>query len=105
VEADQEVSEVQGAVSAARKVDELFQWRDELAVVDLLDRCLDVGVVDESASGAHRQEAFVAIAGQAAWRRHWLPRSRRAASSAGTALRNGRMRERPWRCRRRLPRR
>ena len=39
VEADQEVSEVQGAVSASREVDELFQQGDELAVVDFLDRC------------------------------------------------------------------
>jgi len=66
VEADQEASEVQGAVSASREVDELLQQRDELAVVDFLDRCFDVGVVDESALGAHRQEALVAIAGQAA---------------------------------------
>ncbi|MFF7979667.1 hypothetical protein ACFZDK_11095 [Streptomyces sp. NPDC007901] len=97
VEADQEASEMQGAMSAAREVDELLRQGNEPAVVGFSDRLLDGGVLDESTLGSHPQKTFVTIGRRAAWCCHPLPRSKRAASSAGTALRNGRMRERPWR--------
>ncbi|MGW2746035.1 hypothetical protein [Streptomyces sp. NPDC001450] len=53
VKADQEASEVQGAVSAAWEVDELLEERDESTGVHLLDRRFDVGVCDEPALLAH----------------------------------------------------
>ncbi|MGN9758197.1 hypothetical protein [Streptomyces sp. SD31] len=54
VKADEEASEAQGAASAPREVDELREQRNEFAVVHLLDRCFDVGVVDVPALRAHR---------------------------------------------------
>ncbi|MEU5533548.1 hypothetical protein [Streptomyces sp. NPDC020362] len=95
VEAGQEASEVQSAASAAGQVDELLEQGYESACVHLLDRRLDVGIGDKSALRAHGQQALVALAGLPAERRHQTPRSSWAASSAGMALRNGRMRERP----------